>query len=649
MGPTAAAPEGGAAASAPVPNLEIISMDAFERKDGRGCQLIVVVSLAKGEDPVQFELRVYGANSFGSSIQDLLLRLPNTTDVQSIPISWAPTKIIHAPLEHDPFDMAILVAGSDSCVHNFVQNPSQSNSSGERLFEEQLIETHFPVLASFPYCEYCVLSLVIKDYPTCRIVAAGTQNGTLNVGVIPRNAKTLKLNRARAKSHTIVLFAPITTLSVFTSRVQAEWQRRRQSGYHRKDGQDRRGQSEKAEQLDAKVAGTSEPQEGMANDGDHQQREPGIHLLVTCAIEQAWIYSDVNKHGLSQRSDLAECSYHDSILAAHIMDADWDGRNEIMAGTYGRQLMVFKEIPPVQGSYKGASIPTAYYSHAPPQYHHASAQPDAPLPTLPISQWGMTWNRRFATPVYGISSADLNDDGLEELVVTTLNGVSFFLPDPWTAKRRLDQAVERMREIEEMKVTLTKLRMSNEELWEMQRLKEQRQHEEKKEEEKKSLDSEAEEQRKEERLEGMKRVETDTEDVRQSEKRLEQVEPEQKQAEQLTEVEDGARDEQAKDGASKEQVEDEVGKEQVEVEVETKEENIQDMGLDDHSKNDLVQEYDIVDETEHKHPFGDIAVDAVVSDDHHGQRTDKETKHDGSDHVEDVTKASSPQGKALAE
>lgn len=38
---------GGSVATAPAPNLEIVSIDAFERKDERGCQLILVVSIAK--------------------------------------------------------------------------------------------------------------------------------------------------------------------------------------------------------------------------------------------------------------------------------------------------------------------------------------------------------------------------------------------------------------------------------------------------------------------------------------------------------------------------------------------------------------------------------------------------------------------------
>ncbi|KAG0375349.1 hypothetical protein BGX24_009225 [Mortierella sp. AD032] len=594
--PQGAGTEGGVA-TAPPPNLEIVSMDAFERKDERGCQLVLVISIAKAEDPAQFELRFYGVNTFAPSIRELLLQLPSTTDVQTIPLTWAPTKIIHAPLEDDPFEMVVLVGGSDSRVHIFVQDAPTTISTSlsaapeivpsDNLFKEQPVDTLFSVLASFPYCEYCVLSLVIKDYLTCRVIAAGTQNGTLNVGIIPRDPVTFQLDRDNAKSHTVVLFSPITTLTFYTSRVPTERRRRQQHGHAKQEGQDNQ---------DAAVVG--------ADQEDEEEEENGIHLLVTCAIEQAWVYSDINKHGLSRRADLAECSYHDSILAAHVMDADWDGQNEILVGTYGRQLMVFKQLPPGQEPYpkSGSGVhqqkqPQHSQHHHQHQQHHqqqqprhsssgssssSTQQPQRQLrnsfqiqqqlqlqqlqlqqqqqqqhhhhqqqqihlsgPTVsspsaigdgtgsggrngvsPISlpQWGMTWNRRFASPVYGISSADLNDDGLEELVITTINGVSFFLPDPRTAKRRLAQAVERMREIKEMRDLLEQLRRDNRKLVEDQRVKEER---EKKEEEEERL------RKDEERLRKEKEAEEEAERKEKERRELEMQERERKEREEM--------------------------------------------------------------------------------------------------------------------
>ncbi|KAF9426041.1 hypothetical protein BGZ76_002955 [Entomortierella beljakovae] len=413
-----------------------------------------------GEDPTLFELRFFGANTFGSSIRELLLGLPKTTDIQSIALNWAPTKIIHIPMEVDPFDMGVLVAGSDSCVHYFAQEPFPEEN---RIFAERSVVSDISILSTFPYCEYCVLSLVIKDYLECRVVAAGTQNGTLNISIIPRDSKTLKLDRNSAKNHSVVLFAPITTLTFFTSRTKPE--RRKEP------------KQEKEEEKCKPLETTDLKYEKMTDRSEHnKENDNRIHLLVTCAIEQVWVYSDINKHGLARRSDLAECSYHDSILTAYIMDADWDGFNEIMIGTYGRQLMVFKELPEGQTPFPPRNNNMSdSYSHLPSHFHSYDNSNDQPISDdnsfytslhQPIPQWSMTWNRRFASPVYGISSADLNDDGLEELVITSLNGVSIFLPDPLTAKRRLAQAVDRMREIEQMRLTLEKLRKSNEKLWE---------------------------------------------------------------------------------------------------------------------------------------------------------------------------------------
>ncbi|KAF9569530.1 hypothetical protein EC968_002574 [Mortierella alpina] len=545
-------------ATAPAPNQEIVSIDAFERKDERGCQLVVIVSIAKADDSAQFELRCYGANTFGSTIRELLLQLPDTTDIQTIPLSWAPTKIIHAPREEDPFEMAILVGGSDSCVHLFVQDRPSDESKG--LIEERPIESYLPVLASFVYCEYCVLSLVIKDYPTYRIVAAGTQNGTLNVGIIPRDPKTFQLQRDRAKSHTVVLFAPITTLTVYTSRVRTDRSARKSQRRSQSFGED----SIAVDTLEheRKDAPADIDVDGIEEEGEEEEEEEGIHLLVTCAIEQAWIYSDINKHGLDRRSDLAECSYHDSILAAHIMDADWDGRNEILIGTYGRQLMVFKELPPGQEPFPLSSYaantseditrrPRSYehdpyppthphqqhphhnhHHHSHHLHHHQQQQQqqhgNTSGPAISSAshhnnacalQCSMTWNRRFASPIYGISSADLNDDGLEELVITTLNGVSFFLPDPISAKQRLLRAVTRMQEIEEMKLTLQKLRQENKELQETRRAKEEKEKQQaKKEAEERELAEKEKKEREDEEAKQREAKETEEQESREREK-----------------------------------------------------------------------------------------------------------------------------------
>ncbi|KAF8954396.1 hypothetical protein BGZ52_000667, partial [Haplosporangium bisporale] len=143
--------------------------------------------------------------------------------------------------------------------------------------------------------------------------------------------------------------------------------------------------------------------------------------------------------------------------------------------------------------------------------------------------YGMTWNRRFASPVYGISSADLNDDGLEELIITTLNGVSFFVPDPITAKRRLSQAIERMKEIEEMKLTLERLRASNHELFEQQRIREEQELQRLQEEQERQRVQEEEERKRliEEALQRQQQLEEEKERERRAlEEKMQEIERE---------------------------------------------------------------------------------------------------------------------------
>ena len=53
--------------------------------------------------------------------------------------------------------------------------------------------------------------------------------------------------------------------------------------------------------------------------------------------------SYVDKKILNHPLYLKECSQHDSVLCSHIMDVDWDGKNEILIGTYGRELLIYKQ------------------------------------------------------------------------------------------------------------------------------------------------------------------------------------------------------------------------------------------------------------------------------------------------------------------
>jgi hypothetical protein len=71
--------------------------------------------------------------------------------------------------------------------------------------------------------------------------------------------------------------------------------------------------------------------------------ENELHLVVTCAIEQAIVYRSIESNGLSSSRVLPLSGNFDSVLCSHVMDVDWDGEKEIIIGTYGRQVLIYKQ------------------------------------------------------------------------------------------------------------------------------------------------------------------------------------------------------------------------------------------------------------------------------------------------------------------
>lgn len=128
-------------------------------------------------------------------------------------------------------------------------------------------------------------------------------------------------------------------------------------------------------------------------------------MVVTCAIEQAIVYRSIKTNGLSMSKPLPLSGNFDSVLCSHVMDVDWDGEKEILIGTYGRQVIIYKQGMFVQ----------AYYRHAHPFLKVTGTQ-----------FYTILWKRQFAYPIYRIVHLDLNRDGLDELIVTTMYGVHIF-------------------------------------------------------------------------------------------------------------------------------------------------------------------------------------------------------------------------------
>lgn len=66
------------------------------------------------------------------------------------------------------------------------------------------------------------------------------------------------------------------------------------------------------------------------------RREYELQYKVVCCIR------DVVNCQFTKSIVLPESCLHDSIMCGMVTDIDWDGTDEIILGTYGRRLLIYK-------------------------------------------------------------------------------------------------------------------------------------------------------------------------------------------------------------------------------------------------------------------------------------------------------------------
>ncbi|OZJ01470.1 hypothetical protein BZG36_05390, partial [Bifiguratus adelaidae] len=251
--------------------------------------------------------------------------------IHHLHIPYAPMQIWTSSITRDNIeDVGILVSGRDGRVHLYylASNGIRELDAGD----------HFPIFGHLAEHKESVLCIARKQYEGNDLIAIGTNSGNIHLALYREG------NELWSEEHK--LFSPISSMTFFQTTTRR----------------------------DAKA--------------------PLIapNLLVTCAVEQAIVFHAVNTNAFSQHLTLPESERHDSVLTAHIMDVDWDGDQEILLGTYGRQVLIYKRASTQQ-----------------PLYY-------------------ILWQRSFAYPIYGIISLDLNLDGLDELVVVTMYGIHILQP-----------------------------------------------------------------------------------------------------------------------------------------------------------------------------------------------------------------------------
>ena len=117
--------------------------------------------------------------------------------------------------------------------------------------------------------------------------------------------------------------------------------------------------------------------------------------------------------GLTSSTNLPQSDTHGMTTTVCVADIGLKGQHMLVVGTYGQQLLVYKQVE--DGT-----------------------------------DWELEWSRSLLAPVLGVRWVDMTGDGLRELVVITSSGVQVLQSQLDLVK---DVTLERLRKLVELKNT----------------------------------------------------------------------------------------------------------------------------------------------------------------------------------------------------
>lgn len=312
---------------------EIVSIDAFNKSPPKRGLVVGITFIKDSGDKATPFLNIYCDYEPGSefnleSIAQSCLNLE---------LQFTPFQLYHTEVQCDDGgkETVFLLSGHDQRIHLYKENASLHQ------FEEQPVERLFPELEQLP-SNVLWLDMLSTDEGR-RLSAFGCQSGCVGLAVVDQTGPEI------LQSWRVQFDSPISTVLLFPLSCKS-------------------------------VPSTKTEGEEMG----------GYNLLVTSTIDLAVVYRDVQEHGLAHSMCLTESDQWDAVLSALVIDLDFDGRKEVLLGTYGQELLCYKYQAAVSGG---------------------------------DGQFQLQWRRSFKSPLLSIIYLDLTGDGMKELAVLTLKGL----------------------------------------------------------------------------------------------------------------------------------------------------------------------------------------------------------------------------------
>ncbi|KAL7751352.1 hypothetical protein RI367_003212 [Sorochytrium milnesiophthora] len=322
----------------------------------RRANIITAVGIAQttAHGSKAYALQIYGSLSSGVTLEKKLFSL--ASDYDTVLLGYIPLQIRNVTIMNNGRSFAaLLVSGSDRKIHLYAENPVL------RKFSEVRLRRYFPGLERVSQCVACLYLCYVR--PKCRLVVCGCENGDVFVMLDTLNASQ-EVYAGQQTAYHLVLAPTIESTVVVRDILILD---------------------DQAPSLDS----VPETETGTEVDASSTPASPTSPVLQL----------EFNG-GRTRLLELPKSTHFESVLCAHTMDTSWTGQLDVLLGTFGQRILVYR-YDQTQESY---------------ELHHV---------------------QRLAYPVLSIASTDLNQDGLQELVVTSTMGVHVFQHNLLQAKQRL--------------------------------------------------------------------------------------------------------------------------------------------------------------------------------------------------------------------
>lgn len=289
------------------------------------------------------------------------------------------------------------VSQRNAPTQNFVNNAygAMDTASVQQLFPEFAYVPKITVL----YMDFVIVG---KD-PLIRLSAFGGENGWIGAGMVNISTSTL------IKFHSFTHDSPITCVKLFQLHPSPE------------------DSNDEFQCLDKSITDCSA---GHTNvDRPPIEKSPDSYSLLVCSgFEPAVVYMDVfrlNALGLANQFILPQSANFDHVNCACVGDLDFDGTTELMIGTFGQMLLVYKWIEAQDAEFSLDETDIAN------------------------GQFELVHNRKLVGPVHSLScSHDLLGDGTRCVAALTSQGLQVLQCSPAVICETLLERLDLLKQLE---------------------------------------------------------------------------------------------------------------------------------------------------------------------------------------------------------